>query len=51
VEKESDEEDREQVGGSKVGESQREVSWIWTVAGMTGTDTGIEDGEFWDAKK
>ncbi|KAF7360081.1 hypothetical protein MVEN_00736200 [Mycena venus] len=30
-------------GGAGRGESTREVSWIWTAAGMTGTDAGLED--------
>ncbi|KAJ7604795.1 hypothetical protein DFH06DRAFT_1020618 [Mycena polygramma] len=27
------------------GESRREVSWIWTAAGMAGTDAELEDGK------
>jgi hypothetical protein len=27
-------------------ESRREVSWIWMGAVLSGTDTGLEDGEF-----
>jgi hypothetical protein len=30
----------------RVGESRRQVSWIWTGAGMTGTDTELEDGKW-----
>ncbi|KAJ7875561.1 hypothetical protein B0H14DRAFT_2301129, partial [Mycena olivaceomarginata] len=26
-----------------VGEARREVSWIWTAAGSSGTDAGLED--------
>jgi hypothetical protein len=42
-----EEEDEEEEGPErwKAGESRREVSWIWTVAGTSGTDADLEDGE------
>ncbi|KAJ6568315.1 hypothetical protein DFH09DRAFT_917981 [Mycena vulgaris] len=53
--------EEEEEGGSdpgdedvftKGGESTREVSWIWTVAGTSGTDEELEDGVFYfHAKK
>ncbi|KAJ7792665.1 hypothetical protein B0H14DRAFT_3094155 [Mycena olivaceomarginata] len=43
----SDDEDNNQVEtqteGRGKGESRREVSWIWTAAGSTGTDAAFED--------
>ncbi|KAJ7468442.1 hypothetical protein B0H11DRAFT_2159494 [Mycena galericulata] len=43
----ADEEDRTDDEGvamsAAAGESRREVSWIWTVAGTTGTDEELED--------
>ncbi|KAF7366127.1 hypothetical protein MVEN_00489500 [Mycena venus] len=38
-----DEDDVEEIAGERGTESRREVSWIWTAAGMTGTDTVLED--------
>jgi hypothetical protein len=46
---EEEEEDGDGEGDNvegRVGESRRGVSWIWMGAGMTGTDTELEDGEF-----
>ncbi|KAF8177103.1 hypothetical protein K438DRAFT_1939164 [Mycena galopus ATCC 62051] len=40
--KEDDEED-EDDGRRQVGESRREVSWIWTAAGSTRTDADLND--------
>jgi hypothetical protein len=42
---EEDEEDDEMV--TRGGESVREISWIWTMAGTAGTDEELEDGTFW----
>jgi hypothetical protein len=36
------EDDGEVVRGP---ENQRQVSWIWTMAGADGTDAGLEDGK------
>ncbi|KAJ7737986.1 hypothetical protein B0H16DRAFT_1466016 [Mycena metata] len=36
---------RDQVGAA--GETRQEVSWIWTTMGLSGTDTGLEDGAFY----
>ncbi|KAJ7823928.1 hypothetical protein B0H13DRAFT_2375773 [Mycena leptocephala] len=40
-----EEEDEEEEGPErrKAGESRREVSWIWTAAGTSGTDADLED--------
>ncbi|KAF8205189.1 hypothetical protein K438DRAFT_1543320, partial [Mycena galopus ATCC 62051] len=40
----------EEVGGTEqqlraTGESRREISWIWTGAGSSGTDTELEEGK------
>jgi hypothetical protein len=40
-----EEDDAGEDAGERGTESRREVSWIWTAAGMTGTDTALEDGE------
>lgn len=39
---EEEEEDREEGG---LGEGRREVSWIWTAAGASGTDANLDDGK------
>jgi hypothetical protein len=50
VQEGSDDEDDNQVEtqteGRGKGESRREVSWIWTAAGSTGTDAAFEDGAY-----
>ncbi|KAJ7808144.1 hypothetical protein B0H14DRAFT_3482660 [Mycena olivaceomarginata] len=40
-----EEDDAGEDAGERGTESRREVSWIWTAAGMTGTDAALEDGE------
>lgn len=47
-----EEEEEEDVGGEDAGEtrrgageSRREISWIWTAAGMSGTDADLENGK------
>jgi hypothetical protein len=40
----ADEEEEEEE--TRVGESRRDVSWIWKAAGSTGTDKDFEDGKF-----
>jgi hypothetical protein len=42
----NDSDDDEEVGEMRVGESQRDMSWIWKAAGSTGTDTDFEDSKF-----
>jgi hypothetical protein len=42
----NDSDDDEEIGETRVGESQRDVSWIWKAAGSTGTDADFEDGKF-----
>lgn len=42
---EDDEEDDDEGPEQRVGEARREVSWIWTAAGSSGTDAGLEDGK------
>lgn len=43
-EEDDDEEEGGSGGGS--GKGRREVSWIWTAAGTSGTDANFEDGKF-----
>lgn len=43
-EEDSDDGDEEAVG-RKTTESRREVSWIWAVAGNSGSDAGFENGK------
>ncbi|KAJ7633330.1 hypothetical protein DFH06DRAFT_1140041 [Mycena polygramma] len=40
---EDDEEVDDGEDGERARESRREVSWIWTAAGSSGTDAGLED--------
>lgn len=40
-----EEDDAGEDAGERGTESRREVSWIWTAAGMMGTDAALEDGE------
>ncbi|KAJ7713790.1 hypothetical protein B0H16DRAFT_1478367 [Mycena metata] len=48
-EEDEDQEEEEEEGnggkgsGRAAGESRREVSWIWTTMGLSGTDAGLED--------
>jgi hypothetical protein len=35
-----------ETGAERGTESRREISWIWTGAALSGTDAGLEDGEF-----
>ncbi|KAJ7300569.1 hypothetical protein DFH08DRAFT_725203 [Mycena albidolilacea] len=42
---EDDEDDNNEGPEQQVGEARREVSWIWTAAGSSGTDAGLEDGK------
>ncbi|KAF8193118.1 hypothetical protein K438DRAFT_2132666 [Mycena galopus ATCC 62051] len=37
-----DDEEGEEDGGMQAGDSQQEISWIWTGAGTTGTDVDLE---------
>ncbi|KAJ7352108.1 hypothetical protein DFH08DRAFT_956919 [Mycena albidolilacea] len=41
--KNAEDEDLDGDEEGRVGESRRQVSWIWTGAGMTGTDAELED--------
>jgi hypothetical protein len=42
----NDSDDDEEIGEMRVGESQRDVSWIWKAAGSTGTDADFENNKF-----
>jgi hypothetical protein len=46
---EEEEEDAGEVDTGEMrrgaGESRREISWIWTAAGMSGTDADLENGK------
>lgn len=44
-----EEEDGDDEEEGESGEGRREVSWIWTVAGTSGTDANLHDGEFLSA--
>ncbi|KAJ7767594.1 hypothetical protein B0H14DRAFT_2633027 [Mycena olivaceomarginata] len=39
----NDSDDDEEIGEMRVGESRRDVSWIWKAAGSMGTDADFED--------
>jgi hypothetical protein len=40
------EEDDDAERRARGGENTREISWIWTEAGVTGTDLELEDGKY-----
>ncbi|KAJ7805126.1 hypothetical protein B0H14DRAFT_2383089, partial [Mycena olivaceomarginata] len=44
--KNAEDEDLDGDEEGRVGESRRQVSWIWMGAGMTGTDAELEDGKW-----
>jgi hypothetical protein len=40
-----DEDDEDAEQRARGGENMREISWIWTEAGISGSDLELEEGE------